>query len=45
MPWRWLVEVEDVEVEAADKNAIVKGDTGPRLDPRAFGPMRLAIPA
>jgi hypothetical protein len=37
--------VEEVEVEAADKNARVKGDTGPRLDPQAFKPMHLAIPS
>jgi hypothetical protein len=41
----WLVEVEEVEVEAADKTARVEEGTGPRVDPQAFGAMRLTIPS
>ncbi|KAI0291441.1 hypothetical protein BC826DRAFT_1105981 [Russula brevipes] len=41
----WLVEVEEVEVEAADENARVEEGTDPLVDPQAFGAMRLAIPS
>jgi hypothetical protein len=41
----WLVEVEEVRVEAADKTARVEEGAGPRVDPQAFGAMRLAIPS
>ncbi|KAI0283832.1 hypothetical protein BC826DRAFT_1127067 [Russula brevipes] len=42
----WLVEVEEVEVEAANKTTRVEEGTGPCVDLQAFGAaMHLAIPS